>query len=304
MSYFFQADDTVEANVHRILGEQIEQAIHQLANEFAEDPAEAIHDARKRLKKARSVLRLIRKAIDRNTYKREKNVLRDTGRSLSKARDSEVYQETLADLLHTYERTLDIEAFTEIRERLADLHKTQLQMLTEREDPIGALVVELKDSHSRLNQLALRKTGWEAIAKNLNRIYRQGQERFHTAYQTDTGAAFHEWRKRVKDLWYNTRLLKQIWPEVMDAFKQETHQLSSILGDEHDITEFRQFLLTHTEELAVTDVHKNVLMPLMDHRQYELRHQAKDLGQKLYAESPESFTTRLSKYWETWFVLV
>lgn len=301
MTYRFFADSTVEVNVHRLLQEQVEKAIQQLSQTFKKNPAEAIHDARKRLKKARSLLRLIRKSIDKDTYKYEKNVLRDVGRSLSPARDGAAYQETLDDLLAAYEMTLEADAFSDLQASLSDLRSVRLGKLIEHEDTINHLVGQLKDSHTRLQQLALQETGWSALAQNLHRVYRQGKERFHTAYDEGSDEAFHEWRKRVKDLWYDTRLLKRLWPPVMDACQDEAHRLSSLLGDGHDIAELRHFLQHHPAEVTIREPEQKVLMPLMEHRQYKLHQQAHGLGQKLYAEAPDAFIDRIANYWEPWF---
>ncbi len=46
----------------------------------------------------------------------------------------------------------------------------------------------------------------------------------------------HEWRKRVKDLWYHVTLLQDAWRPVMSALADEAHELSDRLGDEHDLT--------------------------------------------------------------------
>lgn len=301
MAYRISGDRTVEANVHRIISEQLEKAIQQLSESFEQQPEDAIHDARKRLKKSRSLLRLVRKSMPKETYKYEKNILRDLGRSLAPARDGEAYRETLSTLLDIYELTLDVKSYADLQQSLADWHELRLQELTDRDEPLHTYLGTLKDSKQRLNQLALEKSGWDAIAKNLHRIYRQGRKRFAKACETDTDEAFHEWRKRVKDLLYDTRLLRDVWPPVMDAFEAETHKLSKLLGDDHDIVELRTFLMGHTEELAIDEVHTKVLLPLMDHRQYKLRQQAKILGTKVYAEDPDAFFERLSQYWQAWF---
>jgi len=301
MAYRFFPDSTVEANIHRLLYEQVEKAINQLSQTFEKNPAEAIHDARKCLKKSRSVLRLIRKSIDKETYKQEKNTLRDVGRSLSLARDGAVYQKTLDNLLEAYEMTLEADAFSDLQTSLSNLYSVRLGKLIEHEEILHNLVDELKKSHTRLQQLALQETGWSAIAPNLHRIYRQGRERFYTAYDEGSDTAFHEWRKRVKDLWYDTRLLKRLWPPVMDAFEDEAHRLSSLLGDSHDIAELRHFLLHHPEEIEWPETEQKVLLPLMEHRQYKLHQQAQELGQKLYVEAPEAFIDRVAGYWKTWF---
>jgi hypothetical protein len=301
MAYRFQPRSTVEANVRRILGEQLDKAQYQLTENFSYEPAAAIHDARKRLKKARSVLRLVRKAMDKDTYKYEKNTLRDTGRLLAPARDGEAYRETLADLTEHYASVLEDDAFAVLEEALMDHHLTLLRRLIDSDETMASVLNNLKDSRLRLKYLQLDKTRWDALHKGLRKIYRQGHERMQTAYEEVSDSAFHEWRKRVKDLWYDTRLLKSTWPPIMKAWETEAHQLSKYLGDDHDIAELRQFLLKHQNDNSLQDSHLKLLLPIMKHRQGQLRDKAKDLGQRLYAETADSFAERMATYWQVWF---
>jgi CHAD domain-containing protein len=301
MAYRFDPQATVEENVHRILGEQLDKALHQLTDVFATDPAEAIHDARKRLKKARSLLRLVRKSMPKETYQSEKNSLRHVGHLLAPARDATVYQETLETLLEAYAQTLDEGAFAEMQQSLTELHQVRLQALVDRDEPMTTVMASLKESRASLQRLALEETGWVAIHKDLKRIYRQGQDRMQVAYDSGSDRAFHEWRKRVKDLWYDTRLLQSIWPPIMAAYKTETHQLSKYLGDDHDVAELKEFLLHHPETIHTQAVHLKVLRPLMGHFQAQLRQQARPLGQRLYAESPGAFCDRIQTYWQCTF---
>jgi len=63
MSYRIEADESLEEGVRRVADEQIEKALDSLdldASESTEKAGEAIHDARKRMKKTRSLLRLAR----------------------------------------------------------------------------------------------------------------------------------------------------------------------------------------------------------------------------------------------------
>ena len=300
MAYRLQPQSSVEANVRRILGEQLDKAHYQLTERFPDEPAEAVHDARKRLKKARSVLRLMRKAMGKETYKQEKNTLRDVGRLLAPARDGEAYRETLEALADHYASVLEEDAFAVLREALMDLHQGRLRQLIDHDEPMMTVVNTLKESQLRLKRLQLDQEGWDAIRKGLKKIYRQGRDRMATAYEDVSDATFHRWRKRVKDLWYDTRLLQGLWPLVMKAWKSESHQLSKYLGDDHDIAELRQFLLSHQEDDPLRDSHLKLLLPLMQHRQGQLRKQAHGLGQRLYAESPEAFTERIEAYWHPW----
>lgn len=299
MTYRFLLDSTVEDNLHRLLQEQLEGAIAQIGGGVPADPEAAIHDVRKRLKKVRSLLRLVRPALDSSAYAAANDQLRALGQSLAPARDGAVYQATLANLLNLYGSTLDPHAFVDLQASLADWYRGQLERLEIGDRTLDAFGADLKDIKAQLTQLPLKKTGWAAIAPGLKRIYRQGRERFQVAYDGGDDEAFHDWRKRVKDLTHDLHLLKALWPPVLKAFETETDRLAELLGDDHDLAALHQFLSSHAAALAIDEVALAVLLPLIDHRQRVLRQQANALGQTLYSETPRAFVSRLSRYWQT-----
>jgi CHAD domain-containing protein len=96
MSYGLTFDETPTESVERVRREQLEGAAESL--EGGEDPVEAIHDARKRIKKTRALLRLARPGLTRMAYRRRSRALRGTGRGMSGTRDADVLVETV-DLL-------------------------------------------------------------------------------------------------------------------------------------------------------------------------------------------------------------
>ena len=64
MSYSLSFTESPAEAVEQVRREQLEAAADGL-DAHAEDPAEAVHDARKRIKKTRALLRLARPAIKR-----------------------------------------------------------------------------------------------------------------------------------------------------------------------------------------------------------------------------------------------
>ncbi|MEM1290381.1 MAG: CHAD domain-containing protein [Cyanobacteria bacterium P01_H01_bin.162] len=300
MAYRLLAEQSLEENLQRILQEQLEAALYQLTENFDQQPASAIYTARKHLKKTRSLLQLVRRSLNRDTYRCEKNTLRDAGRSLAAARDGGAYRATLEDLLEVYKSTLNVKTFANLQQSLAELQQLRLQQLTAHHAPIIAVVADLKQSQIRLSNLTFAATGWEALGENLHQIYRRGRAQFKTVRKKGRDEDFHEWRKRVKDLWYGTRLLKDLWFPVMNAYDSEAHGLSKLLGTDRDIAELRQFLHHPTTEIKLKKANTKVLTPLMGHRQYQLQQQALALGQKLYAEKPTAFSDRVGQYGHSW----
>ena len=79
MAYRLNLSDDLAGSVRRAATEQLDGAIEQLAD-GRDDPVEAVHDVRKRLKKTRSLLRLARPSMRSRDHRRENRALRDRGR--------------------------------------------------------------------------------------------------------------------------------------------------------------------------------------------------------------------------------
>jgi hypothetical protein len=107
---------------------------------------------------------------------------------------------------------------------------------------------------------------------------------------------FHEWRKRVKDLWYQVHLLRPVWPEQLDALAEQLKGLSEFLGDDHDLYLLGQVVDGASRKPPEADN----LRRLIAQREHELRMNALEAGAELYGEKPSAFCERLASYWQTW----
>jgi CHAD domain-containing protein len=106
----------------------------------------------------------------------------------------------------------------------------------------------------------------------------------------------HKWRKRVKDLWYEMRLLGPLCGPVIGGAAEEADQLSDLLGDEHDLGVLRQILVELAPELPA-DVES--LVELVDLRREQLQTRALLIGRRTYAEKPRAFARRIRRSWRT-----
>jgi CHAD domain-containing protein len=140
--------------------------------------------------------------------------------------------------------------------------------------------------------------GFDAVRPGLLRTYRQGRKALREAIECPSAAAFHDWRKRVKDLWYQMRLFAPAYPLLLEPLADEIHRLSDALGDAHDLD-----LLESALELeGTTDPFfdpEGLLGAVRDARAIR-RAEALELGSRLYAEGPKSFVGRLESFWRDW----
>jgi len=140
----------------------------------------------------------------------------------------------------------------------------------------------------------MRRGGWRALEPGLLRGYGTGRDLLATARDQPTVENLHEWRKRVKDLWYHLRFLKPLSPGIVGGQADEADELADLLGEDHDLAVLRVSIETGAGEFAV-DV--DAVIGVIDHRREQLQAQALQIGQRLYAESPKAFARRMHRYW-------
>ena len=90
MAYRFEPDEDTREAILRCAREQLDDAVRELSEGIGDDPVEAVHSARKAVKKERSLLRLARGAMAPKQRRRENRALRAAARGLSDMRDADV----------------------------------------------------------------------------------------------------------------------------------------------------------------------------------------------------------------------
>jgi CHAD domain-containing protein len=296
MAYRLADGEAADQGIRRIAAEQLDRAIGELTEGIRADPTEAVHAARKALKKERSLLRLSRGSMKSSVRRRENAICRDAGRRLSAARDAEVMVEALDDLAERYAGQLPEKTFATIREHLREAGRAPRQSLMD-SGLTREIAEQLKGARVRTEQWRLKHGGWKAVKGGLRRSYRRGRKAFKRAQADPTTEALHEWRKRAKDYWYHVRLLRPVAPRTMKGHAKEAHLLSDVLGDDHDLALLRERLL---EARPTLPVDLDSVVALVDHRRGQLQAQAMVLGHRLYAEKPKAFVRRIRAYWKAW----
>ena len=67
---------------------------------------------------------------------------------------------------------------------------------------------ELTLARDEIEALAPEKDSFKAVRPGLEAIYGDGRAAYRTARKKPTTENLHEWRKRVKDLWYSASILR------------------------------------------------------------------------------------------------
>ena len=105
MSSELRSGEPPGAGLLRILHEQLSRAADRMTAALSppesaeDDTAEAVHEARKALKRTRAVLRLLRCALGEAAFQRENERARAIGRQLAPIRDAQAMLDALDALL-------------------------------------------------------------------------------------------------------------------------------------------------------------------------------------------------------------
>jgi CHAD domain-containing protein len=302
-TYRIRRDEKAADSVRRIVAGRLDDALEQLRERIHDDVGVAVHEARKDLKKARAVLRMVRHRMDDDVFVRENARLREAGLALGSARDAEAkvgtleaLEERFGDELPSATGALRHDLSSE-RDELADAGADPASEFLSIAREAAAAIAATRKS---IDSWSFSKAGWKLVGPGLERTYRRGRNRFRDVRRDPTPENIHEWRKRVKDLWYGMRLLRDSWPDVMSEMGDEAHELADLLGDHHDLTVLAGDLRNRKAPAGEGDDGIAALMNAIEGRQEELLEAAVPVGERLYAESPKAFGKRMHAYWRAW----
>jgi CHAD domain-containing protein len=281
--YRLTRKESLSRGIARVARGRIDHAIDELRGTTDSTAEEAVHEARKDLKKLRALLGLARGELGESSFARENTWFRDAGRELAAARDSDVMLDTL--------KALDIPAELgwDLRKAI-EAHRARNGDGGRRAAVAGAVAM-LREARGRVDDWPLERDSFGALRDGLERTYRRGRRDFKAVRANPTVEALHEWRKRVKELWYHHNLLRSLWPPVLGAVGDEAHELAERLGDDHDLAVLAAWIREHTD----ADLE---FFEAVDRRRAQLQAEAITLGARLYADKPSGYVRRLRRLWE------
>lgn len=297
MPYRLRAGESVQDGIRRVLSEQIEQSLGELADTNL-NRAEVIHQVRKRCKKIRATLQLVRDALG-NSYSKENAWYRDATRSISDVRDTEAMIETCDALAKRFTNHVDIEIIQSIRSPL----ERRKNMLMEDTDRINKLLQDFESAmvagHKRVATLSIEGDGYGTLLAGMCKTYSRARTSMDAAYENPIAETFHEWRKRVKSHGYHMLLLNDACPTVVRARWDEVDKLGELLGDHHNLCVLRSWVLNDYASCANKEARSNFIK-LIDKRTAQIESESKPLGRRLFAEKPKSLKRRFTVYFTIW----
>lgn len=226
MPYRLQKNEPLAAGLKRVAEEQLTGAIGSLQS--SQDLDQGIYQARKFLKKARSLMRLLAPQLG-PIYVQENRRLRDVARQFSAARDMQVSLQLLDQFAQQYKRRSTL---SPVRQTLTSKNNA-LHQQAEWQRIVNDSVQELTATSKRIEDWPLRNLAESLLEAQIRKTHKQSRHAFLKASQTRTAEDFHELRKLAKRELNQLRLL-----QGPDAPLNELKQIADLLGDHHNLAVF------------------------------------------------------------------
>jgi CHAD domain-containing protein len=294
MAFEFERRRSVDANVRALATECLDDAITMLSSPSDLGLTASVHEARKRAKKVRSLARLVAPALGREQRKVNR-LVRDGSRELSDLRDAHA-------LLASWVRlggVLDLDSLAPVGSELQ--RRADAATATD-DDPRLANAADRFDRARKLVSTWDLPDGLGAVRLGLQTTQRRARNAYGTARREPTDETLHELRKRIKDLWYHTRLVRPAAPSLLDGHVATLDGLSDALGDDHDLAVLLATASAEPDDFGGREVvgrlHE-VLVPVRS----DLQTRGLDVAGRVVAEAPKAFARRVTTYLELWYEL-
>ena len=296
MAYEIRPARALDAEFRKAALAQIDRALADLRQEEG-DPHEAVHEARKRFKKLRGLVRLLRPA-DERLYGELNARFRDGARGLSGVRDKAALIEAFDDLAQDFDDKLRVRSLATVRNKLVAERDGAAKDEGELAEAGRQAIQALEQARSKVEAFQIggghhdpKKAG-RLLAKGAGRTYGRADAALRRAEKTRKADDLHELRKRVKYHWMHLRLLAPAWPEAFQAPVAVAKAVADDLGRDHDFAVMRAEV--RSDPAAFGDEETlSLLLALIDRKQSELRERGLSGARRLLVETDENFAARI-----------
>jgi CHAD domain-containing protein len=198
------------------------------------------------------------------------------GRNLALSRDRDVLEQTLVKLQFLTDDPVVIDRLEHLLVRL------------QRQDAVEDMSISFSADQLRDALLKARAAAEKALRGDFSRdlliegylkTYRKARRLCRYLPESAQQEDWHEWRKRVKDDWYQTQLLKRYREESQKPRLEDLRTLADLLGYDHDLQNLSELIEVLTARPHPADEEVQLLI---DRQRCELQQEALHLGKKLY----------------------
>ena len=292
----FLPHEPLAANLSRIAGELIEQALALIAHPIGE-PEENTREIRTTIKRLRALLLLIRPALTDRCYGRESGRLRNAARRVALSRDLAIARKTIIVLAKRATGKRDRAAFAQVLKGFPK--RVDRLTRTNHRKAVRRIAAALRNSRKSITRLCRDVHERDVIGQGLKEVYRAGRKRMKQAFAREDTASLHRWRTRVKNLYHLLQMLLPVWPGRLRKTVACLKRLHRKLGDDHDLAVVISVLRDAPERFGGARSIERVIRCLND-RSRQLRKASRKLGKEIFRQPPRRFIAEFENRWRQW----
>jgi len=257
---------------------------------------EAIHDARKRLKKARAIMQLIETDGGSGVAGCRKR-FRTVNRTLSSLRDADAKIEILTKLRKRSPALFSEHTFARLRRRLSS-ERTGAIAAADRDGAWPRLDKALGSLRRAAARWKPRHRRFGALARGIRSAHRRGRKALSVVRESGSAADFHQWRKAIKTLWYELRLIDRCGPRIRRDIAA-LDRAERAIGDDHNVVVLCAEL-SKDASISTGSIDVDRLRMVADRYQRALRKKALASAQRIYARKSDAYVRRIKREWKAW----
>ncbi|GES44124.1 CHAD domain-containing protein [Rhizobium dioscoreae] len=298
MSYRIRPDRALDDEVHKAAAHQLGKAMAVLTDR-PQGLHEAVHDARKNIKRVRALYRLIA-PVAREFQQRENDRLRNMARTLSGVRDATALIEIGHYLQATARSAEELHALTRVSDLLTTRRDRLAAAQTDLEDKAQAAVAICAEAREALKEISFdcgRRDTARLFQKSWRKNVRKAMQALSECHAEAAHVeSFHDLRKRSQDYWMHHMLLRDVWPAAMHAKQLEAKALVDVLGRYLDMSILADVADREPHLFDRSDDHARLLEAIIA-RQQTARGEALERGRWVFADKPESEARTIKHLW-------
>jgi len=294
MAYRIKRGERVGKGVKRVVREQLRKAV-RAARDRQAPQEDRVHEVRTRLKRSRAALALIRREA-RGSVKRDDRRLRNAARLLSRPRDLAVQAHTFRLLGTRLQSGLPPRLLSRLAAAERQLRRALHPDDVERD--LRQVARVLRRVWRRLGDWRVAR-GRRAVSDGIARTYRRARGALAAVHQNPSPERFHDWRKQVKALSNELRMIGDAVPELATTLIPKIERLGELLGQVHDLDCAKATTELHPRWFGKAEDTQAVLAAV-DERRAALESEAMALAETVFAGRPRDVRALVKTGWRDW----
>jgi CHAD domain-containing protein len=251
-----------------------------------------VHEGRKSVKKAEAIANLLDQ-FGGPVRTSDADDLHEAKRAMSRLRDADAVIETFNRLRSRFSRRIPSATSTRIHTHLLRRKSTMAPAIRSGTGNLARAGKTLRTLQRHAKRWGAPSMKIADLPDVLKRSYRAGFKAMKRAQTTERAEDFHAWRKAVKTLWYQLRLVERLVSGSTTQI-EEFRELETALSEAQNLVVLRT-RLTKDRTLKSAGPKVEDVAALSIALEGELQRAAMVLGKRLFTASPKAFARDLER---------